>query len=73
MQSRIRRFGSDLDPPRRRFSEIVSVTITTPIESMLKEYSVTEFVGLKVTELVDLCSEMTGMITIGDILRISTT
>ena len=49
MQSRNRRFGSDLDPPRHRFSEFLSVAMATPIEAMLEEDSVSEFVGLKVT------------------------
>ena len=44
MLSRNRRFGSDLDPPRHRFSVVLSVTMATPIESMLKEDSVSVFV-----------------------------
>ena len=72
MQSRNRRFGSALHPPRHRFSEFLSVAMATPIESMLKEISVSVFVGLKVIHLFDLYSEMTGMIPIDDILHIST-
>ena len=49
MQSRNRRFGSDLDPPRHRFYVVLSVAMATPIELMLTEISVSVFVGLKVT------------------------
>ena len=45
----------------------ISVTMATPIESMLKEDSVSVFVGLKVTQLLDLHSEMTRMIPMDDI------